>query len=54
MVSDEEYSFEAELAEFKPGKDIIEKTLSYVREGVSCHLTLVTLEQTRFEIDWSI
>jgi hypothetical protein len=30
MVSEDEFSFELEIAEFKAGKDIIEKTLSNV------------------------
>jgi hypothetical protein len=25
-----------------------------VQQGVSCRLTLVTLEQVRFEIDWTV
>lgn len=51
--SDQEFSFEKELAEYKEGKDLISKTVSPINCS-KCLLQVVTLEKNRLIIDWSI
>jgi hypothetical protein len=50
MVFKDEYSFEAKIAKFKLRKDIIKKSLSEVKEGVSCHPFYSNLKRQRLKL----
>jgi hypothetical protein len=51
--SENDFSFEKELAEYKEGKDIIRKKIDLINAS-KCLLEVVTLEKNKLVIDWSI
>lgn len=51
--SENEFSFEKELAEYKEGKEILQKKLDVINTN-KCMLEVKTLERNRLLIDWSI
>ena len=51
--SENEFSFEKELAEYKEDKAILHKKLNLINSN-KCQLEVITLEKSKLLIDWSI
>lgn len=54
MGSEDEFSFEKELKEYREGGMVKDLALEVVNEGVLANLSLITLEDVVFKIKWTV